>query len=90
MYLKLISAVTEDILSRGHFSDRFVSSPLSYDSYTLKRLICLFFFTFSRILNLVIQRHIDMNRHHLDEVSLLLPSCFVQSWSSVMTRSQLF
>lgn len=27
LYLKLISAVTEDILSRGHFSDRFVFSP---------------------------------------------------------------
>ncbi|TNM95309.1 hypothetical protein fugu_016392 [Takifugu bimaculatus] len=41
MYLKLISAVTEDILSRGHISDR--------------------------ILTLVMQRHIDMNRHHLEE-----------------------
>lgn len=71
LYLKLISAVTEDILSRGHFSDRFVFVLLIFDSYNKKRLICLFV-TFSRILNLVIQRHIDMNRHHLDEVSLLL------------------
>lgn len=36
LYLKLISAVTEDILSRGHFSDRFASVLLFYDSYNKK------------------------------------------------------
>ncbi|KAG8013286.1 Spermatogenesis-associated protein 7-like protein [Nibea albiflora] len=41
MYLEFISAVTEDILSRGHISDR--------------------------VLDRVIKRHIDMNRHHLHE-----------------------
>ncbi|XP_047467161.1 spermatogenesis-associated protein 7 [Mugil cephalus] len=41
MYLEFISAVTEDILSRGHISDR--------------------------VLDRVINRHIDMNRHQLDE-----------------------
>ncbi|XP_044021528.1 spermatogenesis-associated protein 7 isoform X2 [Siniperca chuatsi] len=41
MYLEFISAVTEDILSRGHISDR--------------------------VLDRVIKRHIDMNRHQLDE-----------------------
>ncbi|KAM6968684.1 spermatogenesis-associated protein 7 homolog [Tautogolabrus adspersus] len=41
MYLEFISAVTEDILSRAHISDR--------------------------ILDRVIKRHIDMNRHYLDE-----------------------
>ncbi|XP_071353921.1 spermatogenesis-associated protein 7 homolog [Trachinotus anak] len=41
MYLEFISAVTEDILSRGHIS--------------------------GRILDRVIKRHIDMNRHQLDE-----------------------
>ncbi|XP_031603000.1 spermatogenesis-associated protein 7 homolog [Oreochromis aureus] len=41
MYLKFISAVTEDILSRGHISDR--------------------------VLDRVLNRHIDMNRHQLDE-----------------------
>ncbi|XP_074517096.1 spermatogenesis-associated protein 7 homolog [Sebastes fasciatus] len=40
MYLEFISAVTEDILSRGHISDR--------------------------LLDRVIKRHIDMNRHQLD------------------------
>lgn len=70
LYLKLISAVTEDILSRGHFSDRFVSILLFYDSYNEKGSFVFMFF--SRILNLVIQRHIDMNRHHLNEVSLRL------------------
>lgn len=67
MYLKLISAVTEDILSRGHISDRFgfcFFSPLA----SIKTSDFAFFF--SRILTLVMQRHIDMNRHHLEEVSL--------------------
>uniref|UniRef100_A0A3Q3LGI8 Spermatogenesis associated 7 n=1 Tax=Mastacembelus armatus TaxID=205130 RepID=A0A3Q3LGI8_9TELE len=41
MYLEFISAVTEDMLSRGHISDR--------------------------VLDRVIMRHIDMNRHQLDE-----------------------
>ncbi|XP_039898819.1 spermatogenesis-associated protein 7 homolog isoform X3 [Simochromis diagramma] len=41
MYLEFISAVTEDILSRGHISDR--------------------------VLDRVLNRHIDMNRHQLDE-----------------------
>uniref|UniRef100_A0A3P8TF03 Spermatosis associated 7 n=1 Tax=Amphiprion percula TaxID=161767 RepID=A0A3P8TF03_AMPPE len=41
MYLEFISAVTEDILARGHISDR--------------------------ILDRVINRHIDMNLHKLDE-----------------------
>ncbi|XP_060918228.1 spermatogenesis-associated protein 7 [Labrus mixtus] len=41
MYLEFISAVTEDILSRAHISDR--------------------------ILDRVMKRHIDMNRHYLDE-----------------------
>lgn len=41
MYLEFISAVTEDILSRGHISDR--------------------------VLDRVINRHIDMNLHKLDE-----------------------
>ncbi|XP_028251214.1 spermatogenesis-associated protein 7 homolog isoform X2 [Parambassis ranga] len=41
IYLEFISAVTEDILSRGHISDR--------------------------VLDRVIKRHIDMNRHQLDE-----------------------
>uniref|UniRef100_A0A3Q1I3N9 Spermatogenesis associated 7 n=1 Tax=Anabas testudineus TaxID=64144 RepID=A0A3Q1I3N9_ANATE len=41
MYLEFISAVTEDILSRGHISDR--------------------------VLDRVMNRHIDMNRHQLDE-----------------------
>uniref|UniRef100_A0A668AWS4 Spermatogenesis associated 7 n=1 Tax=Myripristis murdjan TaxID=586833 RepID=A0A668AWS4_9TELE len=41
MYLEFISDVTEDILARGHFSDR--------------------------VLDLVIKRHIDMNKHRLDE-----------------------
>ncbi|KAK2825913.1 hypothetical protein Q5P01_020127 [Channa striata] len=41
MYLEFICAVTDDILSRGHFSDK--------------------------VLDLVIDRHIDMNRHLLDE-----------------------
>ncbi|XP_035530651.1 spermatogenesis-associated protein 7 [Morone saxatilis] len=41
MYLEFISAVTEDILSRGHISDR--------------------------VLDRVIKRHIEMNRHQLDE-----------------------
>ncbi|XP_036006745.1 spermatogenesis-associated protein 7 homolog isoform X1 [Fundulus heteroclitus] len=41
LYLEFISAVTEDILSRGHISDR--------------------------MLERVMNRHIDMNRHHLDE-----------------------
>ncbi|KAI3367620.1 hypothetical protein L3Q82_026459, partial [Scortum barcoo] len=41
MYLEFISAVTEDILSRGHISDR--------------------------VLDRVIKRHIDMNRHQLNE-----------------------
>uniref|UniRef100_A0A669EV86 Spermatogenesis associated 7 n=1 Tax=Oreochromis niloticus TaxID=8128 RepID=A0A669EV86_ORENI len=41
MYLKFISAVTEDILSRGHISDR--------------------------VLDRVLNRHFDMNRHQLDE-----------------------
>ncbi|XP_028993838.1 spermatogenesis-associated protein 7 homolog isoform X2 [Betta splendens] len=41
MYLEFISAVTEDILSRGHISDR--------------------------VLDRVINRHIDMNRGRLDE-----------------------
>uniref|UniRef100_A0A3Q0S376 Spermatogenesis associated 7 n=1 Tax=Amphilophus citrinellus TaxID=61819 RepID=A0A3Q0S376_AMPCI len=41
MYLEFISAVTEDILSRGHISDR--------------------------VLDRVINWHIDMNRHQLDE-----------------------
>ncbi|KAM9341554.1 spermatogenesis-associated protein 7 homolog [Symphorus nematophorus] len=41
MYLEFISTVTEDILSRGHISDR--------------------------VLDRVIKRHIDMNRHQLDE-----------------------
>uniref|UniRef100_A0A3Q3NQG8 Spermatogenesis associated 7 n=1 Tax=Labrus bergylta TaxID=56723 RepID=A0A3Q3NQG8_9LABR len=40
-YLEFISAVTEDILSRAHISDR--------------------------ILDRVMKRHIDMNRHYLDE-----------------------
>ncbi|XP_040916805.1 spermatogenesis-associated protein 7 homolog isoform X2 [Toxotes jaculatrix] len=41
MYLEFISAVTEDILSRGHIS--------------------------GRVLDRVMKRHIDMNRHQLDE-----------------------
>ncbi|XP_029981950.1 spermatogenesis-associated protein 7 homolog [Sphaeramia orbicularis] len=41
MYLEFITAVTEDILSRGHISDR--------------------------VLDRVINRHIDMNRYQLDE-----------------------
>ncbi|XP_022070497.2 spermatogenesis-associated protein 7 homolog [Acanthochromis polyacanthus] len=41
MYLEFISAVTEDILSRGHISER--------------------------VLDRVINRHIDMNLHKLDE-----------------------
>uniref|UniRef100_A0A8D3BA02 Spermatosis associated 7 n=1 Tax=Scophthalmus maximus TaxID=52904 RepID=A0A8D3BA02_SCOMX len=41
VYLEFISAVTEDILSRGHISER--------------------------VLDRVIKRHIDMNRHQLDE-----------------------
>ncbi|XP_070698903.1 spermatogenesis-associated protein 7 homolog [Pempheris klunzingeri] len=41
MYLEFISAVTEDILSRGHISER--------------------------VLDRVTKRHIDMNRHQLDE-----------------------
>ncbi|KAG7224119.1 hypothetical protein INR49_019854 [Caranx melampygus] len=45
-YLEFISAVTEDILSRGHIS--------------------------GRILDRVIKRHIDMNQHQLDEVSIYL------------------
>ncbi|XP_029972797.1 spermatogenesis-associated protein 7 isoform X2 [Salarias fasciatus] len=41
LYLEFISAVTEDILSRGHFSDR--------------------------VIERVMERHIDMNLHKLDE-----------------------
>ncbi|XP_074548345.1 spermatogenesis-associated protein 7 homolog [Halichoeres trimaculatus] len=41
MYLEFISAVTEDILTRVHISDR--------------------------VLDQVMNRHIDMNRHYLDE-----------------------
>lgn len=35
MYLEFISAVTEDILSRGHISDRFTNVYLSYVDATL-------------------------------------------------------
>uniref|UniRef100_UPI003AAF3613 spermatogenesis-associated protein 7 n=1 Tax=Centroberyx gerrardi TaxID=166262 RepID=UPI003AAF3613 len=41
MYLEFISDVTDDILSRGHFSDR--------------------------VLDRVLKRHFEMNRHRLDE-----------------------
>ncbi|KAM3871220.1 spermatogenesis-associated protein 7 homolog [Diretmus argenteus] len=45
MYLEFIAEVTDDILSRGHFSDR--------------------------VLDRVVKRHIEMNKHRLDEDKML-------------------
>lgn len=42
MYLEFISAVTEDILSRGHISDRFVDISLHYvDDIPLVATACI-------------------------------------------------
>lgn len=73
MYLEFVSAVTEDILSRGHISDRSVIFflLLSYYCFLLVKdesLLCLYLL--QRVLDRVIQRHVNMNRHQLDEVSL--------------------
>lgn len=87
MYLEFISAVTEDILSRGSISDRFLLAIL-YEPIEILNCLCLMVTyrytdnhsTFSawmtlslsseRVLDRVIKRHIDMNRHQLNVVRI--------------------
>lgn len=74
MYLEFISAVTEDILSREFISDRFSSClpiiVILLNHFSGNQLIIHVPLSSSRVLDRVMQRHIDINRHKLNEVSV--------------------
>lgn len=68
MYLEFITDVTNEIIQRGIYSDRLVTVFLFFGCKNLLLLLTIFSY---RVLQRVFERHIDMNKHRLAEVSFI-------------------